>query len=551
MGFLGILEDKYLTHVPATVILNAKRAPTEYVASGLKYGKDKNSHIILVPQPTDDPNDPLNWTRIRKLALLATICFGGIIMAGVYSALLNPGLGVIAADLDRSINDIAVLSSYQLLTAGAAGFFVAACSRKFGKRPVFFFSSLLGTVGSIIGSCVVTYNGIFAARVVQGLATSTYESILVSAIGDLYFVHQRGIYMSIVQFTLIAVSNVAAVVAGPITDNLGWQYLFHLCTLFSGIQTILVFFFVPETNYIREARRVITENLHELAQKDDHAGTAYHLELSDNTEALNAPSPSRVIPAKKTFVQELALFSGSYCDEHFLQLLIAPLAVCTNLAILWSVVVSGGLTALYVSQAMSLAQIFTSPPYLLSAAGVGYLSLGPFFGALLGSILMSIVTDPIIRWCATKNKGIYEPEYRLLAVTGGLLTGVGLFGFGALSQAGKTYYITATMHGITLAGVVIAAIAIGAYAIDAYPDMRDDVFVSMIIFKNFAFYGFSWFVNAWVARSGPAHVFYVLGGLAFAMVASTPLLFFFGKRYRSYWSRKNLLAKMHIQAHGE
>lgn len=194
-------------------------------------------------------------------------------MASVYSGLLNPGLGVIAVDLDRSINDIAVLSSYQLLTAGASAFIVAACSRKWGKRPVFFFSSLLGTVGSVIGSCVPTYDGILAARIVQGIATAAYESILVSAIGDIYFVHQRGLYISVVQFILGGVSNVAGVVCGPITDNLGWRYLFHLCVLFSGLQTILVFFFfVPETNYIREAHyntdEVADDNLEELAQAE-------------------------------------------------------------------------------------------------------------------------------------------------------------------------------------------------------------------------------------------------------------------------------------------
>ena len=31
-----------------------------------------NSDIVLVPQPSDDPDDPLNWSPRRKL--LSTIC---------------------------------------------------------------------------------------------------------------------------------------------------------------------------------------------------------------------------------------------------------------------------------------------------------------------------------------------------------------------------------------------------------------------------------------------------------------------------------------------
>ncbi|KAJ9134338.1 MFS general substrate transporter [Pleurostoma richardsiae] len=555
MGFLGILEDRHHQHVPGTTILNEESAHSERQTAGLKHGRGKDAHIILVPQPTDDPNDPLNWPEAKKLILISTACFGGVMMAAVYSSLLNPALGVMATELDRPINDIAVLSGYGLLTAGAAGFIVAACSRKWGKRPVFFFSSLLGTVGSIIGSSVLTYNGVLAARIVQGISTATYESILVGTIGDLYFVHQRGIYMSVVQFILAAVSNLASVVCGPVTNTLGWPWLFRLCVIFSGLQTLLLFFFVPETSYNRPSQTATAPVVAEIQDADtqsekQHDSECRHLEItSTHTAAPGTTLATPVKPLKKSFVQELSLFNGTFSKEGIIQLLIAPFAVCLNVAVLWSVVVSGGMTALYVSQAIGVAQIFQAPPYFLSAAGVGYLSLGPFIGGLIGSVIMSVINDPIIKWCAVKNKGIYEPEYRLLPVVGGLLVGAGLFGFGTLAQEGKTYYATATMHGLTLGGIVIVAISVSAYVLDAYHDMSDDIFVTMIIFKNFLFYGFSWFVNSWIASSGPEHVFYVFGGIAFAMTATAPIVFIFGKRYRGYWSRHNLLRKLNIQAH--
>jgi hypothetical protein len=57
---LGILDDKYLEHVPGTAnVLDGDR--TREVASGvggaLKY--DKTGKILLVPQPSDDGDDPL------------------------------------------------------------------------------------------------------------------------------------------------------------------------------------------------------------------------------------------------------------------------------------------------------------------------------------------------------------------------------------------------------------------------------------------------------------------------------------------------------------
>jgi hypothetical protein len=53
MGFLGILEDKKLDHVPATVTLTDQGSTAELVSSTapLKKGKGKNADIILIPQP--------------------------------------------------------------------------------------------------------------------------------------------------------------------------------------------------------------------------------------------------------------------------------------------------------------------------------------------------------------------------------------------------------------------------------------------------------------------------------------------------------------------
>jgi hypothetical protein len=51
MGFLGILEDKKLQHVPATVILSEEQNVTIDTTAGLKRGTGKNADIVLIPQP--------------------------------------------------------------------------------------------------------------------------------------------------------------------------------------------------------------------------------------------------------------------------------------------------------------------------------------------------------------------------------------------------------------------------------------------------------------------------------------------------------------------
>src|SRR5271170_6857533 len=76
---LGILDDNKLPHVPGTVLLDEIAGHSEDITTNLKHGTGSDSHIILAPQPSADPNDPLNWPRFRKDLALAILCFGAII----------------------------------------------------------------------------------------------------------------------------------------------------------------------------------------------------------------------------------------------------------------------------------------------------------------------------------------------------------------------------------------------------------------------------------------------------------------------------------------
>lgn len=76
---LGVLEPASTSHVPGTVLLDQTAAHSEQQTGRLKHGTGKNSHIVLAPQPSEDPNDPLNWSSFKKHLVLAIIFFGVII----------------------------------------------------------------------------------------------------------------------------------------------------------------------------------------------------------------------------------------------------------------------------------------------------------------------------------------------------------------------------------------------------------------------------------------------------------------------------------------
>lgn len=540
----GVLDDGTAgTTLPGTVILAARDSASlsDQETSNLKRATGRHRDIILNPQPSDNPNDPLNWPYYQKVVLVVVVAFGSCLCAAVSGPLLNASVFVMALEFNRSIADLTVLSGYQLLVAGATGPIVSATARKYGKRPVFLFTSLFCLIGTIIGSVSTNYATLTAARTIQGLAVASYESLPYTLIGDLFFVHERGLYSSLVSFTLTCVSNLSSVVAGKITNDLGWHYLFHILNACVGLQLLLVFFFVPETCFIRDP--VLTKVLHTQAQGEKNESSKTEIYNADDSNAQQVP--------KKTFWQKLAIFTGTYTDESLIRLIIAPFVSCLNIAALWTVVITGAVTSFYVAIAFVIAQLFSPPPYNLSPAGVGYMSLGPFIGGAVGYVLVGALMDPLTIWLSKRNGGVYEAEFRLPLVSVGVLCGAGLIAFGALSESQGSIYAICFTWGFALFGIAFIIGPCSAYAIDAYRSISDEIFIVNIMFKNFLFYGYSYFVNNWTAASGPGPVFYTFGGISFGLVASTLIVYVFGKRYRAFWSRHNIMEKLGMQGHLE
>lgn len=78
---LGILEAQTVSgaQVPGTVFLDAAELGSDageiLKASTLKKGTGKASDIILVPQPSNSPNDPLNWPLWQRDLILLLYCY--------------------------------------------------------------------------------------------------------------------------------------------------------------------------------------------------------------------------------------------------------------------------------------------------------------------------------------------------------------------------------------------------------------------------------------------------------------------------------------------
>jgi MFS family permease len=412
--------------------------------------------------------------------------------------MLQAGVGPISQDLGITFTDVAKLAGYQLVAAGASGPFISALARKYGKRPAFVFASTMALIGCILGEVSTTYNSLIIARVFEGIGAAAYESLVMAAVGDIFFVHERGLRIAVLVFILSASGNLTLVIAGPITAHLGWHYNFHILMPFVALQWIVLILFAPETTFIRapiehDETLTIDDKIADIkeAPVTTHDETITHNYSTSHRENPESGQISGVPRRRKTFRQRLALYNGVFVQDSIFKMLIACPAILLNLGGAYNVLVSGLTMSWYVGLAVIGTVIFSSPPYSYTATSVGYVCVAPLIGGLLGTVFAGSLTDPIARYMTKKNKGVYEPELRLPLITVGLITTLaGIYGFGYSAQNLQSVYVIAVNWAIALFGINVIVILSTAYPLDAFREHTTEIFVMNMMFKNLFNYGY-------------------------------------------------------------
>ncbi|KAI8629271.1 major facilitator superfamily transporter [Xylariaceae sp. FL1651] len=551
---LGILEDRVLVdHVPET---------------------------WQNPQPSDDPNDPLNWPLWRR-DLITFILSLTAIFATALGPILAANTLTLSVWFKLNFTYIALLTGYFLLGVGVAGFFFVPSGRIWGKRHLFILGLIiLISTSAWAGAVGHNYTSLLWARIIQGVGTAPFEGLVNAAVGDLYFVHERGKRMAFTNLAVFGGAFFTPILVGTITHTIRWWWTFNLVAIFCAASLIAVFLFCPETAYRRDAalntdivshkphgdhidknkekaayRRnaALNPDIVSCRPQDDHSNqnqekSAHRRDAALNTDihGTTAPITPPVLRPKKTFAQSLALFDGRKTDESFYKLLFRPVPLFTQPAFLWAALIQGTMIGWTVFIGVILAAIFLGPPLFWGEVQTGNTYTGAFVGALLGFFTAGIFADWSAKALTRLNGGIYEPEFRILLVIPQLIFGVtGLFGFAITAQGtleGQYHWIVPIVFfGFEVAGTVIGAVASSLYIVDAYRDLAIEGFTCLIIFKNLFSFGLTFKAYDWLVQSGIREVFFTLGAVQIVVCLLSVPMYIFGKRNRSFFHRHDLL----------
>lgn len=169
-----------------------------------KYGRGRYATTELVPQPSDDPQDPLvsnvtwywpthsdssqNWPTWRKelnlYALLITVS-----MCNVMKTALVSVNSVLVERFAVSYVAVAALTGVPLMLSACAGLASLVAAKIWGRRPVYLVSMVFLFIGLVTAAQpLASYRQFVAARVFQGFGWGAFDTLVVGSIMDTYFV---------------------------------------------------------------------------------------------------------------------------------------------------------------------------------------------------------------------------------------------------------------------------------------------------------------------------------------------------------------------------
>lgn len=206
--------------------------------------------IILDPQPEESPNDPLNWSPLKRDAALLSLGFFCMLGGGM-TPILAAAFPNVAETYRVTTAQVALTTGLYMMGLGVGSVIASPTAIAFGKRPVYLVAALLFLLTSIWCALSPNYASLCVARVIQGMAVSPVECLPSATIAEIFFLHERAYRLGVYTLLLLGGKNLIPLVSAAIVQSLGWRWIFWIVAIVVGGCWFLLFFFVPESFWAR------------------------------------------------------------------------------------------------------------------------------------------------------------------------------------------------------------------------------------------------------------------------------------------------------------
>lgn len=248
-GALGPLEnpiDAEIIQVTNTGI--EKQEPDSFnELDKWKYPIEDESGIRLVTFVENDPEDPRNWSQLKKWTitmLLGLVCFDVALASSIITGGMRGPMETFHVSMEVSILAVTLF----VIGFGVGPVVFSPLSEEIGRRPIYCCTLLLGVI--FIIPCAVAKNigTLLVCRLIDGIAFSAPITLIGGSLSDIFLSHERGTAMAVFSAAPFLGPVVGPLIGGYIYDGAGWRWLYWVTLIMSFVVYIMILP-IPETHH--------------------------------------------------------------------------------------------------------------------------------------------------------------------------------------------------------------------------------------------------------------------------------------------------------------
>ncbi|KAK4083541.1 uncharacterized protein Triagg1_1203 [Trichoderma aggressivum f. europaeum] len=433
--------------------------------------------VILVPAPSSDPNDPLNWSTWRKYYVAGVLCLtmamsnflaaGPAIAVPATAAEFFPDSLADGTFVTSAIPKTAYFFTTTSLLIGLGNIIWVPVANKWGRRPVYVVSYMIYFATAVWLIFEKSYAGFLAGRILMGFGAGAAETLAPITIADIFFLHERGKIMSAYTCFLSIGASGGLVISGLITIHHTWRTIYQVGSALIGFVLLALLFTVPETSYSRI---------------DDYSSPP--VDTPSDLSTLTTTQGELSSPKKKSYFETLLVFKAASTKENLVKMMIRPFGLIVLPPVLWSALALAVTIGFLVAVSSNSASAFNTT-YGFASYQVGLCYIAGVIGSLLGLPAGGHLGDKVADILTKRNGGIREPEMRLPAVMISAITApLALVLYGVGIQY-KLHWICPTIGiGLLNFSITQANTICIVYVIDSYRPVAGEITLAVTGFKG-------------------------------------------------------------------